>query len=52
MTCNGDLRGIGGFRDVVMVNLLGYGGFQVTVMGFEPATYTSEALVDQYLHGS
>jgi hypothetical protein len=31
MTCNGDLRGIGGFQDVVMANLLGSGGFQVTV---------------------
>jgi hypothetical protein len=26
MTCNGDLHGIGGFQNVVMVNLLGSGG--------------------------
>ena len=31
MTCNGDLRGIGGFQDVVMENLLEFGGPQVTV---------------------
>jgi hypothetical protein len=31
MTCNGDLRGIGGSQDVVMVNLLGPIGLQVTV---------------------
>jgi hypothetical protein len=31
MTCNGDLRGIGGFQDIVMANLLGSGGLQVTV---------------------
>jgi hypothetical protein len=59
MTCsNGDLRGIGGFQDVVMVNLFGSGGLQVTVsskidpMGLEPAAYISEGLVSQYLHGS
>ncbi len=33
MTFNGDLRGIGGFQDVVMTNLLGSGGLQVTVSG-------------------
>jgi hypothetical protein len=31
MTCNGDLRGISGFQDVVMANLLGSGGGEVTV---------------------
>ena len=31
MTCNGNLRGISGFQDVVMANLLGSGGLQVTV---------------------
>jgi hypothetical protein len=31
MTCNGDLPGIGGFQDVVMENLLEFGGPQVTV---------------------
>jgi hypothetical protein len=33
MTCNGDLRGIGGFQDVIMANLIGSGGLQVTVSG-------------------
>jgi hypothetical protein len=60
MTCNGDLRGIGGFQDVVTANLIGSGGLQVTVscridpfppIGLEPATY-AEALAAQYLHGS
>jgi hypothetical protein len=46
VTCNGDLSGIGGLHDVVMTNLLGSGGLQVTVsskidpfppMGLEPA---------------
>jgi hypothetical protein len=31
MTCNGDLRGISGFQEVVMTKLLGSGGLQVTV---------------------
>jgi hypothetical protein len=31
MTCNGGLRGIGGFRVVVMANLLVSGGLQDTV---------------------
>jgi hypothetical protein len=62
MTCTGDLRGIGGFQEVVMANLPRSGGLQVTVstvtelthppMGLEPMTYTSEALVAQYLHRS
>ncbi len=61
MSCNGDLHGIGGLNGVVMENLLGSSGVQVTVssridplspIGLEPATYTSEALVAQYLHGS
>jgi hypothetical protein len=52
MNCHGDLRGTGGFQDVVKANLLGSGWLQVTVrsrmdpfppMGLEPATYTSEA---------
>ncbi len=48
------------FSTLFLANLLGSGGLQVTVsssidpspMGLEPATYTSEALVAQYLHGS
>jgi hypothetical protein len=31
ITCNGDLRGIGGFHDVVMANLLRSVGLHVTV---------------------
>ena len=61
MTCNGDLLGIGGSQDLATANLLGPGGLQVTVSSridpfssieLDPATYTSEALVAQYLHGS
>ncbi len=49
MTCNGDLRGMGGFQDVVLANLLESGGLQVTVSSridpfapwdSNPATYT------------
>ncbi len=53
MTFTGDLRGTGGFHEIVMVILPGSVGFQVTVssriepsaMGLEPTTYTSEAVV-------
>ncbi len=49
MTSNGDVRGIGGFQDVVIANLLGSGGVQVIVSSridpfapwdSNPATYT------------
>jgi hypothetical protein len=42
MTCNGDLRGIGGLQDVVMTNLLGSGGLQVTV----------SSRIDPFPHGT
>jgi hypothetical protein len=62
MTCTGDLPGTGGFHESVMANLLRPVGRNVTVstviefthppMELEPATYTSNALLAQYLHGS
>jgi hypothetical protein len=42
MTCNGDLRGIGGFQDVVLANLLGFDGVQVTV----------SSKIDPFPHGT
>jgi hypothetical protein len=40
MTCNGDLSGIVGFHDVVISNLLGSRGLQVTVSGrIDPLTH-------------
>ncbi len=59
MTYNGDLSGICGFQDVVMPNLLGSGGLQVTFSSridpfppWDSNSRTSEALVAQYLPGS
>jgi hypothetical protein len=62
VTCTGEMRGTGGFHDVVMIffawrrwsfvfRLQSVVELTHPPMGLEPATYTSEAVVAQYLHG-
>ncbi len=60
MTCNGDLRGTVVFRklqwrlglDPEVFRLQSAVELAHSLMGLEPATCTSEALMDQYLHSS